>query len=94
MDELITAQLHDPFCSDVCRRLNERKGLAFEFDENGLLVRTATHDHTIVVPHSLKKRVLWLNHYTTFAGHPRGTHPESPRKQVPLGNSGSVHEVG
>ena len=72
MDEFITAQLHDLFCSDVCRHLNEEEGLAFELDDNGLLVRTATHDHTIVVPHSLKKRVLWLIHYTTLAGHPGG----------------------
>ena len=69
---MLSIQLHDPFCSDVCHHLNDGEVLAFELDENGLLVRTATHDHTIVVPHSLKKRVLWLNHYPTLAGHPGG----------------------
>ena len=58
MDELVSAQIHVWFCSDVCRRLNEGDGLPFKLNEDGLLVRTATPDQQIVIPHALKKRVL------------------------------------
>ena len=51
MDELISTQLHHAFCSDVCSPLNDGEGLPFELDENGLLVRTATTDQQIVIPH-------------------------------------------
>ena len=33
MDELISAQLHDAFCSDVFRRLNEGEGLPFVLEK-------------------------------------------------------------
>ena len=72
MDELISAQLHDVFCADVCRRLNEGNGVPFEIKKEGLLVRTATAVQQIGTPHALKKRVLWLNHNPTLAGHPGG----------------------
>ena len=72
MDELISAQLHDAFCSDVCRRLNEGEGLPFELNKKELLVRTATPDQQIVIPHALKKPVLWLKHHKTLAGYPGG----------------------
>ena len=70
MDELISVQLHDAFCSDVCRRLNEGEGLPFELKKDVLLARTATPNQQIFIPHAFKKRVLWLNHNRTLAGHP------------------------
>ena len=72
MDELISAQLHDVFCADVRRRLNEGEGVRFELNKDGLLVRTATPDQQVVITHALKKRVLWLNHNPTLSGHPGG----------------------
>ena len=72
MEEIRSAQIHDRFCSDTFIRLNEGEGLAFKIDHNGLLVRTVNPDPQIVVPHSLKKRVLMLNHWPKLAAHPGG----------------------
>ena len=72
LEEFVNAQLEDRFCADIHRRLNEGEGIAFGVDDNGLLVRTTQRDHQIVVPHSLKKHVLMLNHYPKVAGHPGG----------------------
>ena len=72
MEEILSAQLHDRLCSDTFIRLNEGEGSAFKIDDNGLLVRTVNPDPQIVVPHSLKKRVLMLNHRPKLAAHPGG----------------------
>lgn len=52
MAELILAQYNDGFRADVYRRLSEGEGMAFELDEHGLLVRTATSDRLIVILHA------------------------------------------
>lgn len=44
----------------------------FQTDDNGLLVRTANPSAQIVVPHSLKQRLLALSHYPVLAGHTGG----------------------
>ena len=72
MNELINARLHDKFCSEICRLLNEGKICAFELYSNELLVLTATPDRQIVIQHSLKKCVLWFNHNPVLAGQPGG----------------------
>ena len=71
MEELISAQLHDAFCSDVCLHLNEADGLPLAL-EKWTLSPGSDPDQQIVIPHAFKKRVLWLNHNTTLAGHPGG----------------------
>ena len=71
-DELVVSQLNDQFCSEIRRRLNEGEGIAFEIDENGLLIRVGEHGPQIVVPHSLKQKILHVNHYAKTAGHPGG----------------------
>ncbi len=70
-EELVTAQLSDPFCTDVRRKLNEGVVLPFGFSEDGLLCRQVSHEQ-IVVPHILKARVLHIHHYARLAGHPGG----------------------
>ena len=72
LEELVVAQHNDAFCAEISRRLNEGVKMPFAEDDNGLLVRTANSDHQIVIPHSLKQRVLTLNHYPLLAGHPGG----------------------
>ena len=71
VEELATAQFTDAFCVDIRRRLNEGVVLPFGFNEDGLLCRQVTHEQ-IVIPHSLKQRVLHINHYSRLAGHPGG----------------------
>ena len=63
VEELATAQFTDAFCVDIRRRLNEGVALPFGFNEDGLLCRQVTHEQ-IVIPHSLKQRVLHINHYS------------------------------
>ena len=72
MEELISAQFHDVFCSEVYRRFNEGEDFPFVLDKSGLSVLTATPDEQIITPNSLKKRVLLSKHNPTLAGHPGG----------------------
>ena len=71
-EEMSTAQLSDEFCSDVRRRLNGGVVTPFDFNKNGLLCRKTEENEQIVIPHSLKERVLHINHYSRLAGHPGG----------------------
>ncbi len=70
-EEFVREQTRD---SD-CRNLAETKPANIDFDESGLLVRIAPLDSTrqIVVPESLRPRILRLEHYSKLAGHPGGT---------------------
>lgn len=46
--------------------------LSFKHDDDGLLVRTVHADTQILVPHSLKKRFLYISLYPVLAGHRGG----------------------
>ncbi len=72
-EELLTEQLSDSFCTTIRRQLNEGGVVPFGFNDEGLLCRQVTDRDQIVVPHSLKARVLHINHYSRLAGHPGGT---------------------
>ena len=63
--------MHDSFCSEIRRVLNGGV-LAFKFDDDGILIRTAEAGPQIVVTDFLKQRVLYANHYSNLAGHPGG----------------------
>ena len=69
MVEILYAQLNHRFRSNTFIRLNEGEGLAFEIDDNGLLVRTVNPDSQIVVTHSHKKRALMLKYRPKQAAH-------------------------
>ena len=71
MEELATAQLSDAFCVQIRRRLNEGVVLPFGENDDGVLCRKVSHEQ-IVIPHSLKQRVLHIHHYSRLAGHPDG----------------------
>ena len=74
LEEMLTAQLSDQFCSDIRRQLNGGGvPVPFGFNDDGLLCRQTEDRNQIVVPHSLKPRVLHINHYSRLAGHPGGT---------------------
>ena len=70
--EVATAQGEDPLCRKVVEALNAGWAVPSIEDSDGLVCRRATHDGMaqIVVPESLRKRVLRLEHETTLAGHP------------------------
>ena len=70
-EELVIAQLSDPFCIEVRQKLNTGTITPFGFTEDGLLVRQVTNDQ-VVIPHNLKERVLHIHHYSRLSGHPGG----------------------
>ncbi len=76
LEEFIREQAVDMYC----RSLVSPEGMAahrglFDVDERGVLVRRAPLEGSvqIVVPESLRPRVLHLNHYPRLVGHPGGT---------------------
>lgn len=74
-EELLREQLIDPFCESIRRQIDEGNTLSFtteaqEFE--GTLVRTASEYTQVVIPRSLKDRVLGMSHYAKTAGHPGG----------------------
>ena len=72
LEELLRSQLSDNFCASIRSRLNEGEGLPFALDADGVLCRTVQRVPQIVVPHSLRSRVLHLSHYPKLSGHPGG----------------------
>jgi Integrase zinc binding domain len=53
-------------------RMSQVKDGIIDVDEDGILVRIAPLDGSrqIVVPWSLRPRLLWLEHFPVVAGHP------------------------
>ena len=70
-EELVTAQLSDPFCQEIRRKMNTGEVRAFGINDYGLLCRQVSHDQ-IVIPHVLKARLLRIHHYSRLAAHPGG----------------------
>lgn len=68
--ELIAVKYYSIFFSDICHRLDEVERLSFAHYNNGLLIRTIATNPQIVIPHSLKQRVLVLSHYSVTISHP------------------------
>ena len=71
-EELIREQHFDPFCSQMRSRLNGGELLPFAANDNGYFVRKVESTAQIVVPRSLRARVLHLSHQAEMAGHPGG----------------------
>ena len=70
-DELVKAQLADPFCVEIRRKLIDGIVVPFELHDDAILCRQVSHEQ-IVIPHSLKARVLHIHHYSGQAEHPGG----------------------
>ena len=74
--ELLMAQAEDPYCCSVLDRRNKRLGTVFFVDRYGVLRREDPHDPArsqIVVPKTLRARVLNMAHHSPLAGHPGQT---------------------
>jgi hypothetical protein len=70
VEEIVREQAADAYCQRYAASAG--KDSLFDFEESGLLFRRAPLDGTlqIVVPKSLKARVLHLEHFPHTAGHP------------------------
>ena len=79
-DDFSREQLSDPLCKEVASRLAKGEGSAqlrlsrFFINAEGLICRKAHLDgvEQIVVPTTLRDRVLYLSHYPATSGHPGG----------------------
>ena len=72
-NEILEAQRHSDFCQTVISRQSRKTDSAFYEDEYGLLRRrhpTINEIDQIVLPETLRPRVLDLAHCSKLAGHP------------------------
>ena len=75
-DEVLDAQRYDDFCQTILARQNHHRDSAFFEDDYGILRRrhpTINGLEQIVLPETLRPRILDLAHYSKFAGHPGQT---------------------
>ena len=71
-EELLTEQQSDEFCMKVREQINSGEPVAFAEDQRGILVRTVCNPPQLVVPESLRERLLHAAHHAQLAGHPGG----------------------
>ena len=71
-EELIREQASDELCTRLRQRLTAGEDIPFVEDPRGVLIRTSTRVPQIVVPQSLRARLLHASHYARMAGHPGG----------------------
>ena len=71
-EEIAIAQLIDPFCANIRTRLNGGEKLPFEEDDTGILSRLVTRNPQVVVPKTLRNRILHMAHHAKLAGCPGG----------------------
>ena len=72
LEEMVLHQRSDPFCVRMNARLEEGERVPFIVNADGILVRTASEYSQMVLPESLKDRVLHLSHHVKASAHPGG----------------------
>ena len=76
VDEILEEQKSDTFCQNVISKSSsKRRSSFFEDPDDGLLKRRCPYDGQvqIVLPETLRPRVLSLSHHSLLAGHPGQT---------------------
>ena len=75
IEELVISQADDSYCQMLKEKVDNDETSRFDVDDRGLLVRIAPLDdcRQIVVPTTLRQKILYLCHYTRTSGHPGGT---------------------
>lgn len=63
IEDIIAARRNDRVCTELRRSLNKEERLSFVVDDNGSLVGTRDKGNQIATPHSLKERILYIDHY-------------------------------
>ncbi|CDF36784.1 unnamed protein product [Chondrus crispus] len=74
-ETLIREQAVDPFCNRIKEEMDAGKVRTFSMETEefeGTLCRTAAEFAQVVIPQSLRDRVLSLSHYAKLAGRPGG----------------------
>jgi len=69
-DDVVEAQQTDDFCVEMSTRVERETAKAFFRDEHHALYRRAPYGIQLVIPKSIRERVLTLEHHATVAAHP------------------------
>jgi len=69
-DDVVEAQLTDDFCVEISTRVKRGTAKAFFRNEHHALYRRTPYGNQLVMPKSLRERVLTLEHHATMAAHP------------------------
>ena len=72
VEELLNAQHNDAFCRAVRNKLERGEVCPYAENEEGILVKLSTEHCQIVVPPSLRERILQLAHFARLSAHPGG----------------------
>ena len=72
VEEMVAEQAADKYCQHAFREVADRPDTQFAFDQHGVLVRRAALDGSlqIVVPRTLRRRLLELAHHAPITAHP------------------------
>ena len=75
IETFVEEQARDGFCQRIRPELDKATPSVYQLDKRGLLVRISPVDKSeqIVVPESLRQKVLYLAHYPRMVRHPGGT---------------------
>jgi len=69
-DDIVEAQQTDAFCVELAKRVAHKTAKAvFQNESHGLYRRAPYGDH-LVIPESLRERILTLDHHATVLAHP------------------------
>ena len=71
-EELIRVQAQHDFCRKIRQMLNEGEEIPFAEDDVGYLTRTVESFPQIVIPSTLRPRVLHIQHHAKLSAHPGG----------------------
>jgi len=72
VEEWLTEQSSDSLCQQLQREIDQKKTERYRLNPQGILVRTLPLEETtqVVVPESLRPRILLSYHQAAVAGHP------------------------
>ena len=73
-EEVIREQSTDEYCLSLRGKLDNGEKIPFEVDNDGTLVRVSPRDYSrqMVIPKSLRERLLHLTHHSKSGGHAGG----------------------
>jgi len=69
-DDIVEAQQTDAFCVELARRVAHKTAKALFQNESHGLYRRAPYGDQLVIPESLRERILTLEHHATVSAHP------------------------
>jgi len=69
-DDIVEAQQTDAFCVELAKRVARKTAKAFFQNKSHGLYRRAPYGDQLVIPESLRERIITLEHHATVSAHP------------------------